>query len=78
MPRQLGRGTVDTTGMPVSDLAALIQQLTEQMHSAAENLQFEVAARIRDEVGTLKKELRGLADAHATGGKAPVASRRKS
>ena len=36
----------------------MIEELTANMHAAAENLQFEVAARIRDEVTELKKELR--------------------
>jgi excinuclease ABC subunit B len=39
---------------------ALISELTEQMHVAAAELQFEVAARIRDEVRELKHELRGM------------------
>ncbi|HUA41639.1 MAG TPA: excinuclease ABC subunit UvrB [Streptosporangiaceae bacterium] len=43
-----------------ADLAALIAELTEQMHAAAAELQFEVAARIRDEVRDLKHELRGM------------------
>jgi excinuclease ABC subunit B len=47
-------------GMPQADLAQLIQELTDQMHSAAAELQFELAARLRDEVGDLKKELRGM------------------
>ena len=38
----------------------LINQLTEQMHTAAEELQFEVAARLRDEIRELKHELRGM------------------
>jgi excinuclease ABC subunit B len=42
------------------DLVALIQELTEQMHSAAAELQFEVAARYRDEIKELKHELRGM------------------
>jgi excinuclease ABC subunit B len=42
------------------DLIALIQELTEQMHTAAAELQFEVAARIRDEIRDLKHELRGM------------------
>ena len=46
--------------LPASELAALIQELTEQMHAAAAELQFEVAARYRDEVSELKKELRGM------------------
>jgi excinuclease ABC subunit B len=35
------------------------------MHAAAAELQFEVAARIRDELGDLKKELRQMRDAGA-------------
>jgi excinuclease ABC subunit B len=42
------------------DLVALIQELTEQMHAAAAELQFEVAARYRDEIKELKHELRGM------------------
>ncbi|KQT89147.1 excinuclease ABC subunit B [Marmoricola sp. Leaf446] len=53
----------DTAGIPSSDLAELVQQLTEQMHTAAAELQFEVAARIRDEVQDLKKELRQMMEA---------------
>jgi excinuclease ABC subunit B len=46
--------------IPAHDLADLIQQLTDQMHAAAAELQFELAARLRDEVSELKKELRGM------------------
>jgi excinuclease ABC subunit B len=49
--------------LPATELADLIQQLTEQMHAAAAELQFEVAARIRDEIRELKRELRGMRDA---------------
>ena len=42
------------------DLATLIQDLTAQMHQAAEDLHFELAARLRDEVSDLKKELRQM------------------
>ncbi|MCO4236461.1 excinuclease ABC subunit UvrB [Pseudarthrobacter raffinosi] len=45
---------------PAEDLVGLIEQLTEQMHGAATELQFELAARIRDEVSDLKKELRQM------------------
>ncbi|MET3950090.1 excinuclease ABC subunit UvrB [Arthrobacter sp. UYEF36] len=48
---------------PAEDLVGLIEQLTEQMHSAAGELQFELAARLRDEVGELKKELRQMQSA---------------
>jgi excinuclease ABC subunit B len=46
--------------MPKAELAQLIQQLQEQMHEAAAELQFELAARLRDEVGELRKELRAM------------------
>ncbi|MDP9221719.1 MAG: excinuclease ABC subunit UvrB [Actinomycetota bacterium] len=46
--------------LPAADLADLIQQLSDQMHSAAGELQFELAARLRDEISDLKKELRGM------------------
>ena len=48
----------NTEGMPASELAGLVQELTEQMHSAAAELQFELAARLRDEIADLKKMIR--------------------
>ena len=50
----------DTANMPRAELADLIRDLTEQMMAAARDLQFELAARIRDEIHDLKKELRGM------------------
>ncbi|HEX5349096.1 MAG TPA: excinuclease ABC subunit UvrB [Pseudonocardiaceae bacterium] len=50
----------DASSMPRAELADLIQQLTDQMMSAARELQFELAARLRDEIADLKKELRGM------------------
>jgi excinuclease ABC subunit B len=50
----------DTTNMPRAELADLIKDLTDQMMAAARDLQFELAARIRDEIADLKKELRGM------------------
>ena len=50
-------------GMPAAQLADLIGQLSDQMHAAAAELQFELAARLRDEIGDLKKELRGMREA---------------
>ncbi|AUH68856.1 MULTISPECIES: excinuclease ABC subunit UvrB [Gordonia] len=50
----------DTSAMPRAELADLVQQLTEQMMNAARDLQFELAARLRDEIADLKKELRGM------------------
>jgi excinuclease ABC subunit B len=55
-----GRHAQALAGMPAVDLADLIQQLTDQMHTAAGELQFELAARLRDEIAELKKELRGM------------------
>ncbi|HEU5485427.1 MAG TPA: excinuclease ABC subunit UvrB, partial [Microlunatus sp.] len=51
-------------GIPAGDLADLIQDLTQQMHAAAADLQFEVAARHRDEISELKKELRQMVEAN--------------
>ena len=53
----------DTAGLPAGDLAELVQQLTDQMKAAAAELQFEVAARLRDEISELKKELRQMVEA---------------
>jgi excinuclease ABC subunit B len=47
-------------GMARAELAQLIQDLNEQMLAAARELQFELAARIRDEMHELKKELRAM------------------
>ncbi|KGN32550.1 excinuclease ABC subunit B [Knoellia sinensis KCTC 19936] len=49
--------------MAAGDLANLIQELTTQMHQAAGDLHFELAARLRDELGDLKKELRQMSEA---------------
>jgi excinuclease ABC subunit B len=53
-------GGLDVQTMPRAELADLIQQLNDQMLAAARELQFEVAARLRDEIGELKRELRGM------------------
>ncbi|GAB3491827.1 excinuclease ABC subunit UvrB [Nocardiopsis coralliicola] len=53
-------GRADVAGMPRAELAALIDQLGQQMHQAATDLQFELAARLRDEIKELKRELRGM------------------
>ena len=46
-----------------ADLEMLITELTAQMHGAAGELQFELAARLRDEVSDLKRELRQMREA---------------
>ncbi|PPK61210.1 excinuclease ABC subunit B [Actinokineospora auranticolor] len=50
----------DVKSMPRAELADLVQQLTDQMMNAARDLQFELAARLRDEIHDLKRELRGM------------------
>ncbi|MFT3662128.1 MAG: excinuclease ABC subunit UvrB [Gordonia sp. (in: high G+C Gram-positive bacteria)] len=61
--KSAGTGVIeqrDTSAMPRAELADLVQELTEQMMNAARDLQFELAARLRDEIADLKKELRGM------------------
>ncbi|WP_433207940.1 excinuclease ABC subunit UvrB [Dactylosporangium sp. CS-047395] len=67
--RQKGGGTKGAAGAPSvparagmarAELATLIQDLNDQMLGAARELQFELAARLRDEVSELKKELRAM------------------
>ena len=48
--------------MAQGELADLIAELTDQMHAAAADLKFEVAARLRDEVADLKKEYRSMVE----------------
>jgi excinuclease ABC subunit B len=50
----------NTANLPRAELADLIKDLTAQMMAAARDLQFELAARFRDEIADLKKELRGM------------------
>jgi excinuclease ABC subunit B len=51
------------SGMPRADLERLIRSLEEEMHEAAKDLRFEYAARLRDEVAELRRELRGMVEA---------------
>jgi len=55
-----GESSPGARGEARGDLVSLISQLTEQMHAAAAELQFEAAARLRDEIRELKRELRGM------------------
>ena len=50
--------------LPEAELAELIEELSAQMMTAAQHLQFEAAARLRDEIEDLKKELRAMKRAH--------------
>jgi len=59
----IGLNAKGVISLPRKDLVALIGSLTDQMRSAAEDLQFEVAGRLRDEIRILKKELRSMEEA---------------
>ncbi|MFW7415046.1 excinuclease ABC subunit UvrB [Demequina sp. SO4-18] len=50
-------------GRPADELSQLIEDLSAQMRTAASELKFEIAARLRDEIAELKKELRQMIDA---------------
>lgn len=58
--KQMANQAIEATREATNDLEQLIASLNEQMHSAAEQLQFELAARLRDEISDLKKELRAM------------------
>ncbi|GAA0412745.1 UvrABC system protein B [Acrocarpospora corrugata] len=59
--RQTGQHAKAIVGeMPRAQLESLVESLTEQMHAAAADLQFEVAARLRDEIKELKREVRDM------------------
>lgn len=49
--------------LPRQELIALIESLTQQMRAAASELSFELAARLRDEIRELKRELKGMQEA---------------
>jgi excinuclease ABC subunit B len=51
------------TDRPAAELAGQIEELTARMRAAAAELQFEIAARLRDEVSEMKKELRQMKEA---------------
>ena len=50
----------ELSGMPREDLRRLIHTLEEEMSEAAEELQFEYAARLRDEIKELRREIRDM------------------
>ena len=59
----VGLNAKGVISLPRKDLVALIGSLTDQMRSAAADLQFEVAGKLRDEIRILKKELRSMEEA---------------
>ena len=60
--RRHDRARSDLANMPKADLSRLISAMEEEMRDAAAELRFEYAARLRDEITDLKKELKGLAE----------------
>jgi len=60
--RRHDRARSELANMPKADLSRLISALEEEMRDAAADLRFEYAARLRDEIADLKKELKGLAE----------------
>ena len=56
-------GDRELSALPTSELASLVHQLSDQMHEAARELQFETAARLRDEIADLKKTIRQMVEA---------------
>ncbi len=48
----------DLADLPSTELTRLVQTLEEEMHEAAAGLRFEYAARLRDEIKDLRRELR--------------------
>ncbi len=61
--RRAGEVAIDTSDLPDKELATLIQTLTDEMHEASADLRFEYAARLRDEIADLRRELRGMREA---------------
>jgi excinuclease ABC subunit B len=58
--RQARSAVFDLTDVPPDELGRLVQTLQEEMHEAAKQLRFEEAARLRDEITELKRELRAV------------------
>lgn len=61
--RKGGAKEAAPTDRPAAELAQQIEEMTQRMRAAAADLQFEIAARLRDEVSEMKKELRQMREA---------------
>lgn len=62
-PELVGARAVGGAVRPRQELEKLIEEMTEQMVSAATDLRFELAGRLRDEIAELRKELKGMREA---------------
>jgi excinuclease ABC subunit B len=65
VPTRRRRGRVEVEGMSREELEKLVITLEEEMFAAAEELRFEYAAKLRDEIKDLRRELQALAEAAA-------------
>jgi excinuclease ABC subunit B len=61
VPSKRRRGGVKVEGMSREELEKLVIELEEEMFAAAEELRFEYAAKLRDEIKELRRELVALA-----------------
>jgi excinuclease ABC subunit B len=64
--RRRDRAQGELANMPRADISRLISALEEEMRDAAADLRFEYAARLRDEIADLKKELKALTEMGVT------------
>ena len=62
-PELVGARAVGDAARPRKELEKLIEEMTEQMMSAATDLRFELAGRLRDEIAELRRELKGMREA---------------
>ncbi len=65
VPTRRRKGRTEVEGMSQEELERLIIQLEEEMFTAAEELRFEYAAKLRDEIKELRRELLATAQAPA-------------
>jgi len=65
VPSKRRRGRVEVEGMSREELERLVIDLEGEMFAAAEELRFEYAAKLRDEIKDLRRELEALAETAA-------------
>src|SRR5215211_4742119 len=65
VPGRRRKGRAEVEGMSPEELEKLVIQLEEEMFAAAEELRFEYAAKLRDEIKDLRRELQAAAEAPA-------------
>jgi excinuclease ABC subunit B len=65
VPGRRRKGRKEVEGMAPAELEKLAIQLEEEMYAAAEELRFEYAAKLRDEIKDLRRELQAAAEAPA-------------